>query len=96
MFHKTLGLMLCLLRIIPIYRSIAGNFRGSKYSWFSNISEFVVNIFVVAAFTAGKGMIQRRLNVRGPVLNHEYFAPSKVPATMHTVHGLAVRVIQWR
>ncbi len=31
---------------------IAGNFRGTKYSWFSNI---VGNIFVVGACTAGKG-----------------------------------------
>ncbi len=35
---------------------IAGNFRGSKYSWFSNISQFVVYIFMVAACTAGKGI----------------------------------------
>ncbi len=27
---------------------IAGDYRGSKYSWFSNISQFVVYIFVVA------------------------------------------------
>ena len=39
---------------VYMYR-IAGNFRGSKYSWFSNISQFVVYIFVVAACTAGKG-----------------------------------------
>ncbi len=34
---------------------IAGDFRESKYSWFGNIGQFVVFIFVVAAGTAGKG-----------------------------------------
>ena len=47
--------------IIPslfVYR-IAGNFRGTKYSWFIRGSailiHFVGNIFVVGACTAGKG-----------------------------------------
>ncbi len=39
------------------FNTVAGNFRGSKYLWFSNIniSQFVVYIFVVSACTAGKG-----------------------------------------
>ncbi len=33
---------------------IAGDFQGSKYSWFSNISQFVVYIIIRgAACTAG-------------------------------------------
>ncbi len=51
---------------------IAGNFWGSKYSWFSNISQFVVFIFVVAACTAGKVVFNHE--------NHEYFAPRRLPA----------------
>ena len=39
---------------ISIYR-IAGNFRGTKYSWLSRFCHFVDIIFVVAACTAGKG-----------------------------------------
>ncbi len=61
-----------------VYIIIAGNFRGSKYSWFSNISQFVVYIFVVAACTAGKvaSFVGKIFVVQ--VFNHkkhEYFAP---------------------
>ncbi len=73
---------------------IAGNFRESKYSWFSNnylFSSWLI-IFVVAACTAGKGSqglwlylyTSRSLhNIRSAVFNygnHEYIAPRKLPA----------------
>ncbi len=51
----------CHFMVFPLYKSldltyrIAGNFQGTKYSWFSNIETFRGNIFVVGAWTAGKG-----------------------------------------
>ncbi len=68
-----------------IYR-IAGNFRGTKYSWFSNIEiYFVGNIFVVVACTAGKGRQGRFMHSWVKYSwsdfqprNHEYFSRRKL------------------
>ncbi len=43
----------CSWKASCLYR-IAGNFRGAKHSWLTNIySHFTDNIFVIAACTAG-------------------------------------------
>ncbi len=54
-YLPALGLHLKGIQPLTHINLIASNFRGSKYSWFSNISRFVVYIFVVAACTAGEG-----------------------------------------
>ena len=61
---------------------IAGNFRGSKYSWFG---QFLVNVFMVslqvkvvkvASFVVKIFVLQCCLTTK----THEYFAPQKLPA----------------
>ncbi len=68
---------------------IAGNFRGSKYSWFSNFSHFVFFILVLLLalqqVKVGKvaSFVGKIFVVQCPVFiheNHEYFAPQKLPA----------------
>ncbi len=57
--------------ITAVYR-ITGNFRGSEYSWLSNISQFVVYMFVVQCSTT------KTTNV----------FPRKLPAMQYDVLGV--------
>ncbi len=62
---------------------IAGNFQGSKYSWFSNyfnFSQFVVHIFVVVALTVALELGGKHswLIYSRAWSNHENFCPTKI------------------
>ena len=56
--------------IVPYSMPYSGNFRGS---WFSNISQFVVYIFMVAAYSAGKGGRYKVASFVGKILPHKNY-----------------------